>query len=136
MDFTFTAEQESFRQEIRDFLAQEMPFDWCGRSFIWATDDEWRVARAFDKKLGERGWLTLAWPKEYGGGDLSPVDQLVFQEEMAYARAPNGGGWAHGPVFVGPTIIHYGSEEQKRRFLPPISSGEEIWCQGFSEPVA
>ena len=136
MDFTFTAEQDSFRKEIRDFLAREMPPDWCGRSFIWATDDEWRVAREFDKKLGEKGWLTLAWPKEYGGQDLSPVDQLVFQEEMAYARAPNGGGWAHGPVFVGPTIIHYGSEEQKQRFLPRISTGEDIWCQGFSEPVA
>ncbi len=136
MEFGFTAEQERFREEIRSFLAREMPPGWRGRNFIWMSDEEWRVARAFDRALGRRGWLTIAWPREYGGQERSAVEQMIFQEEMAYRRAPNGGGWAHGPLFVGPTIIHYGAEEMKRRFLPPISRGEVIWCQGFSEPAA
>ncbi len=136
MDFAFTPRQEQFRNEIRAFLAREMPPGWRGRAFIWMSEEEWRVARAFDRKLGAQGWLTLAWPKVYGGQDRSAIEQLVFQEEMAYQRAPNGGGWAHGPVFVGPTIMHYGGEAMKRRFLPPISRGEVIWCQGFSEPRA
>ncbi|MSQ25631.1 MAG: acyl-CoA dehydrogenase [Dehalococcoidia bacterium] len=136
MDFGFTPEQQAFRQEIRDFLAKEIPPDWCGRHFTWINEEEWRQARAFDRKLAARGWLTLAWPKEYGGQGRSHIEQLIFLEEMGYHHAPNGGGWSHGPVFVGPTIMHYGSLEQKRRFLPPISRGEEIWCQGFSEPDA
>ena len=136
MDFRFTPEQEAFRKEIRDFLALEMPPDWCGRNFTWMNDEEWRVAREFDRKLAEKGWLTLAWPREHGGAARSFIDQLVFQEEMGYAHAPNGGASGHGPVFVGPTIMHYGDDEQKRRFLPPISTGEEIWCQGFTEPIA
>jgi alkylation response protein AidB-like acyl-CoA dehydrogenase len=136
MDFAFTPQQERFRKEIRAFLAREMPPGWRGRAFIWMSEEEWRVARAFDRKLGAQGLLTLAWPKAYGGQDRSAIEQLVFQEEMAYQRAPNGGGWAHGPVFVGPTIMHYGNEAMKRQFLPPISRGEVIWCQGCSEPRA
>ena len=136
MDFRFTPQEEAFRSEVRDFLAREVPSDWQGRHFIFCTDEEGSFARGFDKKLGQKGWLTLAWPKQYDWQERSFMEQLVFYEEMGYARAPNGGGWGHGPVFVGPTIIHYGDEQTKRRFLPPISTGDEIWCQGFSEPVA
>ncbi|MCH7552455.1 MAG: acyl-CoA dehydrogenase family protein [Chloroflexi bacterium] len=136
MEFGFTSDQLAFRTEVRSFLKEEIPPGWCGRTFTFLNEDEWRVAREFDRKLAQRGWLTLPWPKEYGGQDLSPIDQLIFQEEMGYHRAPNGGAWGHGPQFVGPTIIHHGNDEQKARFLPPISSGEEIWCQGFTEPDA
>jgi alkylation response protein AidB-like acyl-CoA dehydrogenase len=136
LEFGFTPEQEAFRREVRDFLAVEIPRDWPGRQFTSITHEEWLQAREFDRKLATKGWLTLAWPKEYGGQERSHLEQLVFQEEMGYHHAPNGGGWAHGPVFVGPTIYHYGSDEMKQRFLPPISRGEAVWCQGFSEPAA
>ena len=136
MDFRFTPEQEAFRQDIRGFLEKEIPDGWCGRGFTFLNEDEWRVARDFDRKLAARGWLTTHWPKEYGGLGLTPIEQLIFQEELGYHQAPNGGAWGHGPQFVGPTIIHYGNDEQKARFLPPISAGEEIWCQGFTEPNA
>jgi alkylation response protein AidB-like acyl-CoA dehydrogenase len=136
MHFRFTSAQSAFREEIRGFLAREMPPGWRGRHFIWMTDEEWRIARQFDRKLGKQGWLTRAWPKEYGGQEHGPMEQAIFLEEMGYHRAPNGGGWAHGPVFVGPTIMHYGSPELKAAHLPPISTGDQIWCQGFSEPIA
>lgn len=136
MHFGFTPAQNAFRQEIRDFLAREMPTGWRGRHFIWMTDDEWRVAREFDRKLGKQGWLALTWPKEYGGQQRGPMEQAIFLEEMGYNRAPNSGGWAHGPVFVGPTIMHYGSAEMKAEHIPPISRGDLLWCQGFSEPIA
>ena len=136
MDFSFTPAEEAFRAEIREFLAREMPPGWRGRNFIAMTEEEYRVAREFDRKLDKKGWLTLTWPKEYGGQDRTPIEHLVFEEEVGYARAPNGGGLGHGPRFVGPTIIHHGGEEMKRRYLPGIASGEELWCQGFSEPNA
>ncbi len=136
MDFRFTDEQEQFRSEIRQFLKEEMPADWPGRQFIFMSDEEWLVARDFDRRMGKKGWLTIAWPRRYGGQERTPIEQLVFSEEMGYSQAPNGGGSGHGPMFVGPTIIHYGDEETRERFLPPISTGEEIWCQGFSEPIA
>ena len=136
MEFSFTREQEAFRQEVRAFLKKEIPAGWLGRHFIWMTEDEWRTARLFDRRLGAKNWLAMAWPKKDGGQDRSHIEQLIFNEEMGYHHAPNGGGWAHGPVFVGPTIIHYGSEEQKARYLPPIARGEIIWCQSFSEPNA
>jgi alkylation response protein AidB-like acyl-CoA dehydrogenase len=89
--------------------------------------------QAFAKRLAERGWLTLAWPKEYGGLGADPVQQTIFREESAYFRAPDGG---QGPRMVGPMIMVHGSEEQKRRFLPPIARADVFWCQGFSEPGA
>ncbi|MBM4405533.1 MAG: hypothetical protein FJ039_05015 [Chloroflexi bacterium] len=136
MRFGFTPAQNALRQELRGFLAREIPSGWRGRHFIWMTEEEWRTARQFDRKLGKAGWLTLTWPKEYGGQQRGPMEQAIFLEEMGYHRAPNGGGWAHGPVFVGPTIMHYGSASMKAQHLPPISRGDLIWCQGFSEPIA
>jgi alkylation response protein AidB-like acyl-CoA dehydrogenase len=127
MQFRFPPEEEAFREEIRAFLRAELPEQ--------RPDgiDGWKFSRAFIKKLAERGWLTLAWPKEWGGGAAPHLRQLVFNEEMAYWDAP---GTDLGVDRVGPTIMLHGTEAQKQHHLPVIARGDEIWCQGFSEPSA
>lgn len=134
MDFRFTPEQERLRQEIRDWLAEVLPPDYVP-SLTPISEDDWEFARAFNKKLAQRGWIAPAWPKEYGGLGASYVEQAIFNEELAYHRAPNGSR-IFGVGMIGPTLIKYGTEEQKRRFLPGITSGEVLWCQGYSEPGA
>ena len=138
MDFRDAPEDAPFRAEVRAFIKHQMPAN-LRREGIWSSFDTSREAgvstRAWRQKLVELGWIAPAWPKEYGGGGMTVMQQFVFNEEMALARAPRAGG---GIAFamVGPTIMLHGSEEQKKRFLPPILSGEQIWCQGFSEPGA
>ena len=131
MRFRFTAEQEAFRQEVRGFLKDALPADWDGADN--AIDDEgYEFGRQFLKKLAPKQWIAPAWPKEYGGLELSHWDQVVFNEEMGYHRAPIVNTAAVG--YLGPTIILYGTDEQKKRHLPGITSGDVIWCQGYSEP--
>ncbi|HEY8491273.1 MAG TPA: acyl-CoA dehydrogenase family protein [Dehalococcoidia bacterium] len=142
MDFRDSPEDAAFRQEVRDFIQRELPDEIRRRDVEWgafnAGGGRWagvsEAARRWRAKLAERGWIAPAWPKEYGGAGLTVMQQFIFNEEMALHRAPAGGGIGVG--WAGPTIIVYGTEEQKRRFLPPILRGETIWCQGFSEPGA
>lgn len=135
MEFRFTEEDEAFRQEIREFLKAEWPGGTGDASVD--SEEEYRIERAFERKLAQRGWLTLAWPPEYGGQGASHVRQAIMKEECSYFRAPIGGGpGGQATSLVGPAIILHGTEEQKRRFLPPIARGEVYWCQGFSEPNA
>ena len=133
MDYRFTAEEETFRQEVSTFLKAELPPDWDYDPFE-LHDENWGFALAFTKKLAGRGWVAPAWPSEYGGLGLDFMKQVVLSEEMAYHRAPNTS--LIGVVYAGPTFIVYGTEEQKRQFLPGITSGEIVWCQGYSEPNA
>jgi len=128
MDFSFSPEDEAFRAEVRDFIAKELEGQNIERG---GTMEGWQRYRGFIKKLAERGWLTLAWPEEWGGQGASHIRQLVYNEEMALADAP---ATDLGSDRVGPTIMLYGTDEQKERFLPPIVNGEAVWCQGFSEP--
>jgi len=130
MDFRFSEEEEAFRKEVREFLARE----WTLPEFDPDKPDDWAAARAFEKKLVANGWLTMAWPKQYGGLEASHMTQLVFRDEMAYARAPIVD--RQGIAMVGPCIMVHGTPEQKERFLPPIAKGEVVWSQGFSEPNA
>ena len=125
MNFAFTPEEEAFRQEVRAFLQAEL------RDRPSGGPEAWQFHRDFLKKLAERGWLTLAWPKEWGGQGASHMKQLVYNEEVAYYEAPAND---MGSDRVGPTIMLYGTEEQKQRYLPSIVRGEAVWCQGFSEP--
>ncbi|MCL6645524.1 MAG: acyl-CoA dehydrogenase [Dehalococcoidia bacterium] len=137
MDFRFTPEQEAFRAELRAFLREELPSDWGAdnrNDREEADEASAEVARRFTRKLVERGWLTMAWPVEYGGRGADAMQQLIYNEEMSYHRAPGAGSL--GVQMVGPTLMLHGTEEQKRRFLPPIARNEETWCQGFSEPGA
>ena len=92
------------------------------------------AARAFQRKLSARGWLTLAWPKHHGGLGAGPMQQLVYNEEMSRLRAPGFGGM--GVAMVGPTLMMHGTDEQRERFLGRIARAEMSWCQGFSEPGA
>src|SRR2546425_4970019 len=121
MDFRFTAEDEAFREEIREFLREELP------SAGSRDSDGWRGHRAFIKKLAERGWLTQAWPMEWGGSGASFMRQLVFNEEMADWEAPAND---LGVDRVGPTIMLHGTEERKRRVLTPIVRVAFSVCQG------
>lgn len=117
MDFRFTPEQEAFRGQVRSFIKSEWP--------------KAREGESFTKKLAAKGWLTMSWPKEYGGQEANHLQQLVYNEEMAYHRAP---GQTMGADRVGPTLILFGTDEQKNEFLPRIVNDEVTWCQGFSEP--
>jgi len=136
MEFRFTPEEEAFRQEVRDFLKEGYPIEWHEAVDAFGEDPllHWDLYRSFIKKLAAKGWLALAWPKEYGGLAAGHMKQLIYNEEMAYQRAPTQIGM--GSDRVGPTIIVFGTEEQKRRHLPGIVSGDIVWSQGFSEPEA
>jgi alkylation response protein AidB-like acyl-CoA dehydrogenase len=133
MRIRFTPEEEAFRQEVRSFIHEHIPPDGEGRDDSMRGEMGW--SPAFSKKLAERGWIALAWPKEYGGAGLGFMEQLIFNEEVAYWRAPIG---AHrrGVFYVGPILILYGTEEQKKKHLRAITSGTGYYCQGFSEPGA
>ena len=133
MDFTFSDEEEKFREEVREFLRQELPADWDGGTYGEGAGAE-EVGPRITKKLAERKWLAMAWPKEYGGLGAPHMRQLIYNEEMSYHAAP--GGYSMGVAWVGPAVMLYGSEEQKQRFLPGITSGEDVWCTLYSEPEA
>jgi alkylation response protein AidB-like acyl-CoA dehydrogenase len=139
MEFRFTPEEEAFRQEIRAFLGAELPTDWSqnegtGGQLGEGGDARWDFLRAFQKKLAAMGWLTLGWPQEHGGLGASHMMQVIYNEEMTYARAPTQLGV--GPDRVGPTILLYGTDEQKQQHIPGIAEADTVWCQGFSEPGA
>jgi len=137
MDFLFSEQDEQFRQEIRDFVKEEVPPQWYGIGLLWGawieSDDAWEFMRSVRRKLGAKGWLALTWPEEYGGLGRSHIEQLILSEEMTYLGAP---GLDSGAVQrVGPILMAYGTEEQKRHLLP-LARGEVSWSQGFSEPNA
>ncbi len=137
MEFRFSPGEEAFRQEVRAFLRKELPADWAATSAtggLGEGDDRWDFLRDFQRRLAKQGWLTLGWPEEHGGLGASHMMQVIYNEEMAYNRAPTQLGV--GPDRVGPTIILYGTEEQKAQHLPSIVNAETVWCQGFSEPGA
>ena len=131
MHFTFTPEQSAFRQDLRAFLKAELPHDWKGADEDGRTDDV-EVERHMRRRLIEKGWLTMAWPREYGGQDASNVKSAIFAEEMTYHEAPGKDNWGIG--MLAPAIMQHGTPEQKRKYLPPIANGEVLWAQGFSEP--
>ena len=140
MDFSYTPQEEAFRAELRAWLAVELP---AHRAEWPATDDEFTLHpdKSFDaclawhRRLWRGGWVGIAWPREYGGRGATPVEQMIFNEEMVRAGAPPGVNTI-GLMLVGPALLEWGTEAQRRRFLPPILSADEIWCQGFSEPGA
>ncbi len=134
MDLNLTAEERQFRDDLRAWLEVNVPKDW-GEWREKAIEVSFPYLRAWQRKLHECGWAAVSWPKEYGGRGASLMQQAIFWEEMARAEAPPMAN-ALGLGLIGPTIIAYGTEEQKKRFIPKILSAEEIWCQGFSEPNA
>ncbi len=131
MEFKFTPEDESFRHELRTFVQQQLPADWEGGG-RWPEEWDWEFTKNLRQKLAQKGWLTMHWPKEYGGQDASPVRSAIYNEELAYLRAP--GRDIFGVRMLAPTLMIHGSEEQKQAHLPPIARAELQWCQGYSEP--
>ncbi|MBI4234142.1 MAG: acyl-CoA dehydrogenase family protein [Chloroflexi bacterium] len=133
MDLRFTPEQERFRNEVSQFLSRELPARWdYTEEEVFNSDDLWQASKEIRKKLAQKGWLTMAWPREYGGQAASHMMQLLFAEQAAYHRTP--GLNSQGIGMLAPTLMIHGSEELRREFLPPIARSEVWWCQGYSEP--
>jgi alkylation response protein AidB-like acyl-CoA dehydrogenase len=131
VEFKFSPEDQAFRQELHDFIRRELPPSWEGGG-RWPEETDWDLTRQMRRKMASKGWLTMHWPEEYGGQNASPVRSAIFNEEMAYKRAP--GRDIFGVRMLGPTLMINGSEEQRQEHLTPVARGEVQWCQGFSEP--
>ena len=125
MDFNLSPQEEGFRDEVRAFLDANLPPE-SGRDARFLAD--------WTRKIREKRWVGFSWPKEVGGGGGSLMQQVILKEEMAKRRAPSLGTSFMGLGWVGPAIIQYGTEEQKRRFIPDILDGAVQWCTGYSEP--
>ncbi|MGE0229296.1 MAG: acyl-CoA dehydrogenase family protein [Dehalococcoidia bacterium] len=145
MNWDDTPEQAAFREEVRSFIEERLPAAYRSHEHGAGMLSWYRhrksengalrgAAQEWASALSERGWVAPHWPKEYGGAGLTSWEQFIFNEEMAKGRAPMIGG--SGVVMLGPTLIVHGSEEQKRKYLPRILSGEVAWAQGYSEPGA
>ena len=136
MDFRYPPESGTFRTELRGWLEKHLTGEFralgTNPSFDLAT---WPTRIAWEQEMGRGGWVGIEWPREYGGRGASVMESLVFAEEYARAGAPIRTS-TFGESLLGPTLIHFGTDEQKQRFLPKILKGEMTWCQGFSEPGA
>jgi alkylation response protein AidB-like acyl-CoA dehydrogenase len=130
VDLRLSDSERAFRDELRSWLAENHP----GQAPA-GEEEGFEFRRAWQRRLHAAGYAGLSWPEEYGGRGATLIEQAIFNEELARARAPQVAN-VLGLAMGGPTVIAHGSEEQKRRYLPPILSAEEIWCQGFSEPGA
>jgi alkylation response protein AidB-like acyl-CoA dehydrogenase len=136
MNLADSPAEARFRDELRSWLRDNLPAGW-GRTVFEPEAEEERAhfRLEWEKRLHRAGWNGIAWPKEYGGRGATLIEQAIFAEEMARANAPEGINII-GRNLTGPTLIHHGTEAQRRRFLPRILSCEDVWCQGFSEPNA
>ncbi|MBK9613624.1 MAG: acyl-CoA dehydrogenase family protein [Dehalococcoidia bacterium] len=138
MRYTYEPEVEAFREEVRQFIKENLPPEEVrlARGYeggFKTYQEEYDYTMGFQKKLSEKGWLAMAWPKEYGGGGASHMRQLVYNEEMAYNQAPAGN---MGIAWVGPSLMLYGTDEQKTKFIPRITGADDWWCTLYSEPGA
>jgi alkylation response protein AidB-like acyl-CoA dehydrogenase len=129
MDLRFSPEDEQYRVKLRTWLEENLPAE----PRPTEQDAEFAYRRAWQRQLYAGGWVGINWPKEYGGQGATLIQQAIYAQEMTRAKAPQPANGL-GIGIVGPTLMHHGTEEQKKRFIPKILSGEEIWCQGFSEP--
>jgi len=138
MDFKFTDEEEAFREEVRQWLKKEIPQRWIELApGIWEeTEESWALSRQFQRKLGQKGWIAPAYPKEYGGLEMSHTKRLILAEELAYTGAPIGIEVEITVNWVTPTIMLYGTEKQKKDYVARVAKGDLIFCLGYSEPDA
>jgi alkylation response protein AidB-like acyl-CoA dehydrogenase len=139
VEFQDSPEEAAFRAEVRSFIQEHFTDRMkslaardLGYNMENASPDQAPLLKEWRQALASRGWITPHWPKEYGGAGMTPIEQFIFNEEMSKVRAPTFGG--SGVGMLGPTLIIYGTEEQKKEHLPGIASGEVVWCQGYSEP--
>lgn len=138
MDLRFSAAEEAFRAEARAWLTDRLEGPFAGVRGRGGPGDEHSLFEErweWERALGDAGWTCLSWPEEFGGRSATLLEQVIFYEEYARAGGPGRVGLI-GEGLIGPTILHYGTDAQRARFLPRIASGEELWCQGYSEPNA
>jgi alkylation response protein AidB-like acyl-CoA dehydrogenase len=130
-------DEDDFRREVRAWLDEHLVGEFAAHRGLGSADDAeaWDVRVRWDEQLAAAGWLGLTWPVEYGGRGAPTYHEVVLNEELARAQAPYRAG-VHGLELFGPTLLMFGTDEQKRRFLPRITAGREFWGQGFSEPEA
>jgi alkylation response protein AidB-like acyl-CoA dehydrogenase len=132
MDFRLSSEQQAFQDEVTGFVRSGLPAGWDGDHET--IDERMAVEREVMRRLAAKRWLALPWPKEYGGMGATPMEQLIFNEQMAYHRVP---GYVNmGVAWVGPVVMLYGTDDQKRDYLGKIADGTDIWCTLYSEPGA
>jgi alkylation response protein AidB-like acyl-CoA dehydrogenase len=138
VDLRDTPEEARFRGSVREWLRANLPEGWGQPGYRGPRTGEERVAfgRAWQRKLFDGGFAGLDWPREYGGRGATPIEHLIWGEEYARAWGPDMTQLSVGTALTGPTVISHGTDWQKRRFLAPILRGDEVWCQGFSEPNA
>lgn len=140
MDFAIPAEERILRQEIREFAEKELPLEFWRRAYdileIQWTEKFWPTTRAIAHKLGQRNWLVPHWPKEYGGQGTSYLKRFICQEELSYCGIPAADMGIGGISWVGPSLMFFGNEEQKKTHLPKLARGETFWCTAYSEPGA
>ncbi|WP_106498363.1 acyl-CoA dehydrogenase family protein [Lentibacillus sp. Marseille-P4043] len=137
MDFSISKQEESFRHELRSWLEENLPQGWLEGNRELPKDKEAysTFLRDWQKTLYEGGWAAVAWPKEYGGRDATLMEEIIYHQEMVRVEAPPLVNYI-GIHMVGPTLIQSGTEEQKEKYIKKIVTGEEVWCQGYSEPNA
>lgn len=133
MEFGWDEEHRKYRAELLSFLDEELPAHWHGQTAILGSADNTAYSRRFAGLLAERGWLTPHWPADFGGYEASPWMLAVLGEELWSRGEPRGPQYMNAN-WIGPSIMVNGTPEQQQRYLPPISAGDVIWCQGFSEP--
>jgi len=131
MELSFTPEQEAFRQEVRAWIQQALPPNLAAKAQQHAHFEP-EEQRQWHRIMHQRGWAAANWPKEHGGADLDPTRRFILREELSLSGTPDLSPFGLG--MVGPLLIQFGTDAQKQRFLPKILSGDEYWCQGYSEP--
>ena len=136
MELRFGEQEEALRAEVRAFLTEQLKDAPQAGGESAGSDADFEFAKNFNSELAKRGWIAPAWPKEYGGLSATIAQQMVFNEEFGYHGAPDTGTRGFGVGMIGPTLIVHGSDAQKAHYLPKVTSGEHIWCQGYSEPGA
>jgi alkylation response protein AidB-like acyl-CoA dehydrogenase len=136
MDFNYSPDQEAYRQEVRTWLEANQPApltpeerERIDEDLLWARNKRWH------KKLYDQGWVGLNWPKQYGGRGATFIEQVIFQQELGRLNLPMGVN-VLGIIMTGPALMQWGTDEQKERYLKPILTADEIWCEGMSEPGA
>ena len=135
MKLGFTPEDEEFRAEVADWLNEQMSGDFADIKGVQGLTAMTDRRKEWEQRLGENRWSVIGWPEQWGGRDATLMQQVIFAEEYARSGAPNRIGHL-GIELLGPTLIAFGTEEQKQRFLPDIAAGKVYWCQGYSEPGA
>ncbi len=138
MDFRLGEKEKSLIEEIAQFAKKELPEGFVGAHLIDQEFQDFEFEISMSRKLAQKGWLVMSWPKEYGGQGASLMEQTVYEMEVAYWRIPGAWMGISGTQWVGPCLMLFGTEEQRKKYLPLIASGERdgVWCTGYSEPNA